>query len=279
MTDNYGTYAENTWCTGCGNFGILTAFKRALKTLGENGIDKDKLLITSGIGQHGKIFDYLSLSGFYSLHGRSMATAQGIKLAKPELKVIDFVGDGDALGEGIEHLIFAAKRNADITVVLHDNGVYGLTTGQFSPRSEMGYRGPSTPYGNVEEPLAPLSLMLEAGATFIARGYSARIDNLSELIVKGVMHEGFSFIDVLQPCVAYNNTYSLYNKITEVMDGENSDYDEAIKISKDKEKIKLGVVYRDSNSGRAPYHKRILLPERQSREKRIETLNSILSAL
>jgi len=275
--DDYETYAEKTWCTGCGNFGILTAFKRALKALEEIGIERDKVLITSGIGQHGKIFDYLSLSGFYSLHGRSMATAQGIKLAKPELKVIDFVGDGDALGEGIEHLIFAAKRNADITVVLHDNGVYGLTTGQFSPRSERGYRGPSTPYGSNEDPLNPISLMLEAGATFVARGYSARIDNLAELIVKGVMHEGFSFIDVLQPCVTYNNTYALYNSITDIMEEENKDYERAMKIAKDMEKIKLGLIYEDKKKN--PYHREILAPERASREERLKRIASLISEL
>lgn len=267
--DDYETYAEKTWCTGCGNFGVLTAFKKALRDLDGRGIGRKDIVVTSGIGQHGKVFDYVSLSGFYSLHGRSMATAQGIKLAKPELKVIDFVGDGDALGEGIEHLIFAAKRNADITVVLHDNAVYGLTTGQFSPRSAKGYRGPSTPYGSVEEPLNPLSLMLEAGATFVARGYSARVDNLSELIVKGMMHEGFSFIDVLQPCVTYDNTYSLYNRITEVMDRDNEDYEEALRIAKDKEKLLLGVVYRREGT---PYHHEITLPQMWGRDRRLEAI-------
>jgi 2-oxoglutarate ferredoxin oxidoreductase subunit beta len=275
--DDYETYAEKTWCTGCGNFGILTAFKRALKALEERGIVRENVLITSGIGQHGKIFDYLSLSGFYSLHGRSMATAQGIKIAKQECKVIGFVGDGDSLGEGIEHLIFAAKRNADITVILHDNGVYGLTTGQFSPRSERGYKGPSTPYGSNEDPLNPISLMLEAGATFVARGYSARIDNLVDLLVKGVMHEGFSFIDVLQPCVAYNNTYALYNSITDIMNEDNKDYERAMKIAKDVEKIKLGVIYEDKN--KSPFHKEILAPERANKEERLKRIASLISEL
>jgi len=267
------TYAEKTWCTGCGNFGILTALEKAINSLGERGVAKENIFITSGIGQHGKMSDYIDASSFYSLHGRSVATAQGIKVAKPELKVIDFVGDGDALGEGIEHLMFAAKRNADITVIMHDNGVYGLTTGQFSPRSEKGYKGPSTPYGNVEEPLNPLSLMLEVGATFLARGYAARIDNLSELIVKGVMHEGFSFIDVLQPCVAYNNTYQLYNRITEIMDKENEDYDEALRIAKNREKLLLGVMYRKDST---PYHREITLPERSSRDERLNRVRGLL---
>ena len=267
------TYAEKTWCTGCGNFGILTALKKAINYLGEMGIAKESIFITSGIGQHGKMSDYINMSSFYSLHGRSMATAQGIKVAKPELKVIDFVGDGDALGEGIEHLIFAAKRNADITIVMHDNGVYGLTTGQFSPRSEVGYRGPSTPYGNVEEPLNPVSLMIEAGATFVARGYSARVDNLAELMVKGVMHEGLSFIDVLQPCVAYNNTYKRYNEITELMEGENEDYGEAMRIAKMTDRIKLGVIYKKE---KAPYHAGLQPSLRLERDKRIALVEEIV---
>jgi len=270
------TYAEKTWCTGCGNFGILTALKKAINSLGEVGIAKESIFITSGIGQHGKMSDYINMSSFYSLHGRSMATAQGIKVARPELKVIDFVGDGDALGEGIEHLIFAAKRNADITIVMHDNGVYGLTTGQFSPRSEVGYKGPSTPYGNVEEPLNPVSLMIEAGATFVARGYSARIDNLTELMVKGVMHEGFSFIDVLQPCVAYNNTYKRYNEITELMEGENEDYEEAMRIAKMTDRIKLGVIYKKE---KAPYHAGLSPSLRLERDRRLALVAEMVKAV
>lgn len=131
--DDLKTYAENTWYPGCGNFGIFTAVKTAIKRLEERGVSRERLIMSAGIGCHGKIFDYLKLSGFYSLHGRSVATIQGMKIANPELKVLTFVGGGDALGEGIAHLIFAAKRNADITVIVHDNGVYGLTTGQFTP--------------------------------------------------------------------------------------------------------------------------------------------------
>ena len=159
------TDAEITWCSGCGNFGIINAFKKAVKKLEEQGIRRNRLMISSGIGCHGKIYDYLKLSGLYSIHGRSMATIQGMKFANPDLKVVAFAGDGDAYGEGIAHMIFAAKRNADITVVVHNNGAYALTTGQFSPTSKKGFKNPSRPEGNIEEPLNPLSLLLEAGAT------------------------------------------------------------------------------------------------------------------
>jgi 2-oxoglutarate ferredoxin oxidoreductase subunit beta len=209
--DDLTTYAQNTWCTGCGNFGILGAFKKAVRRLESEGVPRRDLAIVTGIGCHGKIFDYLKLNGFYSLHGRSVATAQGMKLGNPPLKVVAFVGDGDAYGEGIAHLVFAAKRNADITVIVHNNGTYGLTTGQATPTSRRGFRGPSTPRGTVEDPLNPLALMLTAGATFVARGYPMKLDHLVDLMVRAVSHEGFSLLDVLQPCVTFNNTYELYN--------------------------------------------------------------------
>src|SRR3989338_3378475 len=127
-----GTYAENTWCPGCGNFAILNSIKSVLNILQEQGVSLENVVLVSGIGCHGKIVDYINVNSFYSIHGRATPAAEGIKLANPNLKVIAFAGDGDAYGEGIEHLIFAAKRNIDITMIIHNNRVYGLTTGQFS---------------------------------------------------------------------------------------------------------------------------------------------------
>jgi 2-oxoglutarate/2-oxoacid ferredoxin oxidoreductase subunit beta len=158
--ENLGTNAENTWCPGCGNFGILTAVKKAILKLEEKGIPKENIAISAGIGCSAKIFDYLNLSGVYSLHGRDIATVQGIKIANPDLKVITFSGDGNAMGEGLSHVLFAAKRNADITVLMHNNGVYALTTGQFTPVTKKGWKGPSTPKGSVEEPFNALTLLL-----------------------------------------------------------------------------------------------------------------------
>ena len=186
--DDLATYAENTWCPGCGNFGLMGAFKKAVRALEEKGIGRNRIVISAGIGCHGKIFDYLKLSGLYSIHGRSMATVQGMKIVNPDLKPVTFVGDGDAFGEGIAHMIFAAKRNADITVIMHDNAVYGLTTGQFTPVSDKGFKGPSTPKGSVEEPLNPLALMLESGATFVARGYPVKLKHLEEIMVQAIEH-------------------------------------------------------------------------------------------
>ena len=268
--DNLDTYAENTWCPGCGNFAILRAFKAAVAELERQGVSRDRLVVVTGIGQHGKMFDYVNLSGFYGLHGRSMASAQGIKLANPELKVVSFVGDGDALGEGLAHTIFAAKRNADITMVLHDNGVYALTTGQYTPVSEKGFRGPSTPAGSVEEPLHPLSLMLEAGATFIARGYAGRLDHLADLMVQGVQHQGFAFIDVLQPCVTFNNTWQRYNQLVEVVERPAATREEALALFSREDKLPIGVLYRREDT---PYHERVLgdrnpVADKMSREER-----------
>jgi 2-oxoglutarate ferredoxin oxidoreductase subunit beta len=247
MTDDLATTAEITWCPGCGNFGILNAVKKAVKTLVGHGIKREYIIISSGIGCHGKIFDYLNLSGLYSIHGRSMATVQGMKLANPALRVIDFVGDGDAFGEGLAHLLFAAKRNADITVIVHDNGTYALTTGQFSPTSARGFGGPSTPQGSIEDPFNPLSLLLEVGATFVARGYAGKVDHLADLIVKAVEHEGFSFIDVLQPSVVFHDTYKEYNAEVEILDEIPKSFEEAIQRARDvKEKIPVGIFYQTS---------------------------------
>jgi 2-oxoglutarate ferredoxin oxidoreductase subunit beta len=234
------TDKKNSWCPGCGNFGILNAIQKTIHTLIEKGFDQDSLVMTSGIGCHGKIFDYLKLSGFYSLHGRAMSTAQGIKIGNPDLTVLMFGGDGDSMGEGLEHTLFAAKRNENITMILHNNGVYGLTTGQFSPLSKKGYKGPSSPFGNIEEPFNPLPLIIEAGATFVARSYSAKIEHVTQMLVKGIEHKGFSFIEILQPCVSFNNTYELFNERVQLFE-EDLTHEQAILKAKSKDPVYIGV--------------------------------------
>jgi 2-oxoglutarate ferredoxin oxidoreductase subunit beta len=279
MTDTLATTAENTWCPGCGNFGILNAFKKAVVILEQHGIRRDQIIISSGIGCHGKIFDYVNLSGLYSIHGRSMATVQGIKLANPSLKLIDFTGDGDAFGEGISHIIFAAKRNADITVITHDNGTYALTTGQFSPTSSKGFKGPSTPQGNIEEPLNPLTLLMEVGATFVARGYAGKIDHLADLIVKAVEHEGFSFIDVLQPSVVFNDTYKDYNERVEILQTPPGSYEEAMRLAKQlKGKLPVGVFYQTSKPvfHRGLYGEWNPVLNRESRQERLKKMREFI---
>jgi len=214
MTDSkdINTLAKNTWCPGCGNFAILNGIKAVLASLNEEGFPLEKVVLVSGIGCHAKIVDYINLNSFYSIHGRTVPVAEGIKLANPELKVICFAGDGDAYGEGLEHLIFAAKRNIDITMIIHNNRVYGLTTGQYTPTSPLGFKGRSTPEGTLELPLNPLELLLSSGATFLARGTSHGLKLLKIIFKEAIMHKGFSLVDVLQVCVTYFNMYEYYAK-------------------------------------------------------------------
>ncbi len=225
------TYAKNTWCPGCGNFSILSAMRNVLAQLDDGGYPIENVVLVSGIGCHAKIVDYMNLNSFYTIHGRTLPVATAIKLANPYLNVICFSGDGDSLAEGLDHLIFAAKRNIDITFILHDNRVYGLTTGQYTPTSPLGFKGKSTPLGSLERPLNPPEIMLASGATYIARGYTHGIDLLQRLFKEAIMHKGFSFVDVLQVCVSYFNMYETYNKLAyEVKDHDPSSFDKAMTL-------------------------------------------------
>ncbi len=225
---NLNTTAVNTWCPGCGNFAILTAMKAVLSSLAEEGLPLENVVIVSGIGCHAKIVDYINVNSFYSLHGRVFPPATGIKLAKPSITVIGHAGDGDAYGEGLEHLIFAAKRNVNITAIIHNNRVYGLTTGQYTPTSPVGFRGRSTPSGTKEMPINPLELMLASGATFIARGTTHGLELLKRIFKEAILHKGFSIVDVLQVCVTYYNMYEYYDKrVYELKDHDASDYGRA----------------------------------------------------
>jgi 2-oxoglutarate ferredoxin oxidoreductase subunit beta len=246
-----GTYAQNTWCPGCGNFGILASIKKALADLEEDGLNLNKVAIVSGIGCHAKIVDYINVNSFYSIHGRVPPPMTGIKLANPDLTVIGHAGDGDAYGEGIEHLIFSAKRNIDMTFIVHNNRVYGLTTGQFTPTSPPDFKGRSTPKGSPEGPLNPIELMLSAGATFVARGYTKNMKHLQALIKAAVNHKGFSFIDVLQPCFTFFNTYDFYNeRVYEIDQRDHDAFDRNAAFVKaqewtygEGERIPIGIFY------------------------------------
>jgi 2-oxoglutarate ferredoxin oxidoreductase subunit beta len=206
------TQAPITWCPGCGNFEILHSLMDVLKELQTEGLDLDKVVILSGVGNHAKIVDYIDVNSFNTIHGRAIPPATAIKLADPETKVICFVGDGDSYAEGLEHLLFAAKRNVDITVVVHDNRTYGLATGQFTPTSQEDFKGGTMPDGAKEGPFNPLSLMLSAGATFIARGYPVKKQHFRKVLKDAILHRGFSIVDTLQVCVTFNNLYKAYNE-------------------------------------------------------------------
>lgn len=194
-----------TWCPGCGNFGIWAAFKQAAML---EGWGNTNTVMVAGIGCHGHINNFVKLSSFEGLHGRPIPVAVGIKTANKKLNVFVFTGDGDCLGEGGNHFVHAAQRNHDITVILHDNSVYALTTGQTSPSSSHGYKSKSTPFGNTDQPLNPLAVAIAAGATFVARVYSGDLPRLTEMLVKANKHSGFAIVQVLQPCVTFNKEYS-----------------------------------------------------------------------
>jgi 2-oxoglutarate/2-oxoacid ferredoxin oxidoreductase subunit beta len=207
------TKCSPTWCPGCGNFAIWAAFKNAAVT---KGWDDTNTVLTAGIGCHGHILNYVKISSIEGLHGRAIPLASGIKMANNNLNVFVFTGDGDCLAEGGNHFINVCRRNHDLTVILHDNAIYGLTTGQTSPRSPHGFKSKSTPLGNLDEPISPVTLAIASGATFVAREYASHIQQLSELIAKANDHKGIAIIDVLQPCISFNSLYThdFYQKNT-----------------------------------------------------------------
>jgi 2-oxoglutarate ferredoxin oxidoreductase subunit beta len=222
------TDAQNTWCPGCGNFSIQHTLKNVLSEMENEGKSLDDVVLVSGIGCHAKIADYLNINTFYSIHGRTIPVATGIKLGNPRLTVICCTGDGDSYAEGLDHLIFAAKRNIDITVIIHNNRVYGLTTGQYTPTSPLGFKGKSTPSGTTEYPVNPIELMLASGATYVARGYSKKMDLLKKLVMEGISHKGFSFIDVLQICATFFPVADYYTpRVYELSDHDRTNFESA----------------------------------------------------
>jgi len=205
------TPEKNTWCPGCGNFGILMAFKRALVQL---GLERDQVVLVSGIGCHGKMVNHVNVNGFHGIHGRVLPLATGIKLANPDLTVVGFAGDADCYDEGWEHFSHAIRRNIDMTLIVHNNMVLGLTTGQTTATSQQGFKTKSTPFGSIPPPLNPIAHALVSNGTFVARGYSGDMRHLTELIVEAIKHRGFAFLDVFQPCVTFNylNTYDWFKE-------------------------------------------------------------------
>ncbi len=235
------------WCPGCGDFGILTAVKKALVQL---NLEPHRVLMVSGIGQAGKLPHYTKGNVFNSLHGRPVPPAIGAKIANPELIVIAVSGDGDGYGEGGNHFIHAMRRNHDITYLVHNNQVYGLTKGQASPTSDQGFITKTTPYG-ATAPINPIALAVITGASFVSRGFAGDVEHLTHLIKLGITHQGFALIDILQPCVSFNhkNTYSWYRERVYKLEDE-TNYDPADKLSalnKAQEwgdRIPIGVIYR-----------------------------------
>jgi 2-oxoglutarate ferredoxin oxidoreductase subunit beta len=219
--DEYKSDEKPTWCPGCGDFGVLNAVYRAMRT---RNFAPHEVVAVSGIGCSSRIPYFISTYGFHSVHGRATPVATGVHVARPELKTLVFSGDGDAFAIGAGHVVHAMRRNLDLTYVIMDNAIYGLTKGQTSPTSGLGFHTATTPAGNPEQALNPLSLAITCGATFVARGFSAEPAKLADLILEGLDHKGFSFIDVYSPCPTFNkvNTFKTYKDEVEWLP---SDYD------------------------------------------------------
>ncbi len=205
------TIGKPNWCPGCGDFGILLALKGAVVEL---NIEPENIVIVSGIGCSGKVPHWIRTYGLHGIHGRVLPVAAATKLANHELTVFGVGGDGDGYGIGMCHFIHAMRRNIDMTYIVHNNMIYGLTTGQTSPTSEKGMRTKSTPSGVIEVPVNPIALAISTGATFVARSFAGDVKHLQKTIVSAVKHRGFSLVDVFQPCVSFNNinTYDWYKQ-------------------------------------------------------------------
>lgn len=241
---DFKTPVHNDWCAGCGDFGILNAIQMSLYEL---EISPHQAAIFSGIGCSGKTPHFINTFGIHTLHGRVLPFAQGAKLANPNLKILAVGGDGDGLGIGSGHFVNSGRRNIDITYIIYNNGVYGLTKGQASPTLKLGMKTKSLPQPNVNDSINPIALACISGFTYIARGYSYDIKHLKEIIKKGIEHIGLSFIDVLQPCPTYNdiNTKEWYQSFT--LD-ENNPSIRIPKIYKLEEEGYNGVVNNDEES-------------------------------
>jgi 2-oxoglutarate/2-oxoacid ferredoxin oxidoreductase subunit beta len=208
---DFNVKERSQWCPGCGNFSIVAAIKGALHEL---GIPTHQTVISSGIGCSSKLPHYVGTYGFEGLHGRTLPVASGIKLANHKLNVIAVGGDGDGYGIGAGHFIHIMRRNYDLVYMVHDNQIYGLTTGQASPTSQLGMKTKTTPYGVVEMPFNPVATAISGGATFVARVFAGDMVHMKETVKQAIAHKGFALVDVFQPCVTFNklNTYDYFTK-------------------------------------------------------------------
>ena len=248
---SYNTPIFPTWCPGCGNFGIWGSFKQALESL---KIKPDQIAVFFGVGCAGNISSFIKAYGFHSLHGRAIANAIGAKLANHKMPIIVIAGDGDLLGEGISHFIHSARANHDITVLLHNNGVFGLTTGQASPTAVPGFKSKPLPAEITDEPVNPCALAIMHQAGFVSRGFAGDQEVLCNLIKQAIVHPGFSLVDVLQPCVTFNpdKSYIWYRQRIKPVKVPVHDILSGIKSSIwTKNKIATGVIYKNS---RIPFH-------------------------
>lgn len=236
------------WCPGCGDFSVQASIQRAAANV---GLEPDNLAVVSGIGCSGRISGYINSYGLHGIHGRSLPIAQGVKMANRDLTVIASGGDGDGFAIGLGHTIHAIRRNIDITYIVMDNQIYGLTKGQTSPRSDVGFKTKSTPQGSVESALSVMEMALTAGGTFVAQSFSSDLKELTSLIEQGIQHKGFSLINVFSPCVTYNkvNTYDWFKenlvKLSDVEGYDPSNKEMAMQTLMKNKGLVTGLIYQN----------------------------------
>ncbi|MCC6629933.1 MAG: 2-oxoacid:ferredoxin oxidoreductase subunit beta [Chloroflexi bacterium] len=255
--DDYKSEEKPTWCPGCGDFGVLNAVYNALRI---KGYDSKDVVAVAGIGCSSRFPFFVSSYGFHGVHGRAMPIATGVKVANPDLAVLALGGDGDGFAIGGGHFIHAARRNLDITYIIMDNAVYGLTKGQTSPTSMLGYVSKSTPKGSLDQALNPLTLAIACGATFVARAFSGKPKELADLIVQGIEHKGFSLIDAYSPCPTFNkiNTFKFYrDEVADLPAGyDPSDMVSALHYAAIDDPLYTGLIYQRA-SGSTSYNERL----------------------
>lgn len=243
--EQYGDF-ETSWCPGCGNFGILKSLKQALVDL---DLAPHDVLVSSGIGQAAKAPHYMNCNMINGLHGRSLPVAQGAKMANPELTVICESGDGCSYGEGGNHFLAAIRRNLDITLLVHNNQIYGLTKGQGSPTTTRGQVTKTQPDGVESEAFNPLAVAIAMKASFVARSFSGEKEHLTEMIKAGINHKGFALIDIMQPCVSFNkvNTFKWYKEKSYMLeDHDPTDWCRALELADEfPDKMPLGIFYKN----------------------------------
>ncbi|MFC7046165.1 thiamine pyrophosphate-dependent enzyme [Halobacteriaceae archaeon GCM10025711] len=217
-----GLEPQPTWCPGCGDFGVLKALKGAMAELGKN---QDEVLVATGIGCSGKLSSYFDSYGFHSIHGRSLPVARAAKLANPGVEVVAAGGDGDGYGIGGNHFMHTARENHDITYIVFNNEVFGLTKGQSSPTSPKGHKSKTQPKGNAKDPIRPLSMSLSAGASYIARTAAVNPNQAKDILVEAIQHDGFAHIDFLTQCPTWNKDARQYVPYIDVQDSDDYDFD------------------------------------------------------
>ncbi|MBN1139001.1 MAG: 2-oxoacid:ferredoxin oxidoreductase subunit beta [Anaerolineae bacterium] len=245
VAQDYKSKVKPTWCPGCGDYGLLAALYQALARL---QLDPARTMIVSGIGCSSRLPFFVKTYGFQTAHGRVLPVAMGVKIANPGLTVIAVGGDGDGFSIGGGHLVHAVRRNPDITYVVMDNQIYGLTKGQTSPTSPLGIKTKSTPFGSADAPINPMAWVLASGVSFAARGFSGDPKLLIDLIAAAVQHRGFAFIQAMSPCPTFNNTYDLWRGKVESLPADHNPEDrlEALAQAIRQDAIPLGVFYREA---------------------------------